>query len=853
MKATNLKCDRLTTPMGIPVHKPVLSWICEGGIKQSAYRIKTYANDQLVLDTGEVCSNSMSTVSGYEGQPRERIQWRISLRDENGMWGEESISHYEYGLTKDLIKASWINPELATDKEKRMPASVLKKEFTLDKIGEASHARLYITCHGMYEACLNGNRIGSFVLAPGMDDYNKRLQMQCYDITSLLKEGKNTLLVTLGDGLYRGNTGIDGTPNLFGTDISLLCQLELNGKPVMVSDSSWIASQSGPVRENDTELGETIDARIEEISDWHQVKLESFGFDNLVMTDTVPIGEHERFEGRIITTPKGETVIDYGQNLAGYSVVTVNARAGQKITLWHGETLDENGNFTQSNFDPGARNKNGGIPQKLTLICKDGANTFHPKFCIFGFRYAKVETDIDLSNAAFTAVAVYSDMEQTGFFSCGNEDVNQLFHNSLWSMRSNFCDIPTDCPTRERAGWTGDAGVFAPTAVFLCDCYPVLRKWLSNLRLSQNKNGIVPNIAPVNNSGGIISKIIRGSAGWGDAAVIVPWVLYKAYGDETVLRENYEMMKKWVLFCKKRASSTRFKNLKNPYRKFLVDKGFHFGEWLEPDISSMDAMRSNMKNGSPEVATAYFFLSAKLLSRIAKILGNDQDSKEFAKFAEGAKRAYLFTCTDDGHIHSDRQCNYVRPIAFHLLNDDQSQVACDRLAELIKKNNDHLNTGFLSTPFLCSVLADNGHADTAYRLLLNDTCPSWLYAVKKHATTIWETWDGIREDGTVHDSFNHYSYGSISGWLFSGVCGMNLKGRTFTFKPAVNPALQFAKATWKSPVGTVESSWEYKEGKVYFSFTIPANTKAVITLPDGVKKEVQSGIYEFELKEEQCK
>ena len=208
--------------MGIPVHKPVLSWICEGGIKQSAYRIKTYANDQLVLDTGEVCSNSMSTVSGYEGKPRERIQWSISLRDENGMWGEESISHYEYGLTKDLIKASWINPELATDKEKRMPASVLKKEFTLDKIGEASHARLYITCHGMYEACLNGNRIGSFVLAPGMDDYNKRLQMQCYDITSLLKEGKNTLLVTLGDGLYRGNTGIDGTPNLFGTDISLL-------------------------------------------------------------------------------------------------------------------------------------------------------------------------------------------------------------------------------------------------------------------------------------------------------------------------------------------------------------------------------------------------------------------------------------------------------------------------------------------------------------------------------------------------------------------------------------------------------------------------------------------------------
>ena len=853
MKAINLKCDRLVSPIGIPVHKPVLSWTCEGGIKQTAYRIRTYANDKLVLDTGEVSSDSMSVVSPYGGKARERIKWDITLCDENGIWGEENASAYEYGLTKDLIKASWINPELSTDKEKRMPASVLKKEFNIDKIDETNHFRLYITCHGLYEACINDTRVGSFVLAPGIDDYNKRLQVQCYDVTNLLKAGKNTILVTLGDGLYRGNTGIDGTPNLFGTDISLLCQLEADGKPIVVSDSSWKASQSGPVRENDTELGVTINAGMEKISDWHEVKTESFGFDNLVMTDTVPILEHEKFEGRLITTPNGETVIDYGQNLAGYSVVTVNAKAGQKITLWHGETLDENGNFTQSNFDPGARNKNGGIPQKLTFICKNGKNTFHPKFCIFGFRYAKVETDIDLSTASFTAVSVYSDMEQTGFFSCGNDDVNKLFSNSLWSMRSNFCDIPTDCPTRERAGWTGDAGVFAPTAVFLSDCYPVLRKWLSNLRLEQKENGIVPNIAPVNNSGGIITKIIRGSAGWGDASVIVPWVLYKTYGDETILLENYDMMKKWMLFCKKRASSTRFKNRKNPYHKYLVDKGFHFGEWLEPDISSIDTMRSNMKNGSPEVATAYFFLSSSILSRIAKILGNDDDSEEFAEFAKAAKQAYLFTCTDNGEIHSDRQCNYVRPIAFNLLDDEQAKAACDKLSELIKKNDYHLNTGFLSTPFLCSVLADNGHADTAYRLLLNDTCPGWLYAVKKNATTIWETWDGTREDGTVHDSFNHYSYGSISGWLFDGVCGINLDGKAFRIQPAINPALKFAKAKWKSPIGTVESLWEFKEGNVYFSFSIPANTSAVIILPDGVKREVTAGTYEFKLTEEQCK
>ena len=733
-------------------------------------------------------------------------------------------------------KAQWIDPELPHDKEERQPASVLRRSFTVES---TENAVLYITCHGLYEAVLNGQRVGDFVLAPGVDDYKKRLQVQAYEVSELLREGENEITVTLGDGWYRGNNGIDGSHNLSGTDLAMLCQLELDGKAVLVSDESWQASQSGPIRRNDMELGEEYDARMEDIRDWHGVTARDFGLKNLVATDSVPVLEQERFAGKLITTPNGETVIDFGQNLAGYTELRVTAKAGQTITLWHGETLDENGNFTQSNFDPGARNKNGGIPQKITYICKDGLNVYKPRFSIFGFRYAKIETDIDLSDAKFTAIAVYSQMPQTGFFECGNADVNRLFLNSLWSMRSNFCDIPTDCPTRERAGWTGDAGAFAPTAVVLADCYPVLRKWLAECRIAQGKDGCVANIAPANNVTGIIGKIIRGSAGWGDACVLVPWALYEAYGDKTILEENYDMMARWLAFCKKRASKTRLRNRKNPYRKYLVDKGFHFGEWLEPDIPSMDAMRKNMSQGAPEVATAYYFRSASLMGRIARILGKEADAKKYDSLAEGARKAYRYAFIKDGRIVSERQCEYVRPLAFGLLEGDEIKQAADDLAALVEKNGGHLNTGFLSTPDLCRVLADNGHAETAYKLLLQDTCPSWLYAVKKGATTIWETWDGIRPDGTVHDSFNHYSYGAISGWLFGGVCGIRLSEGKLTLCPKPDPSLGYAKAEWRSPVGTIRSAWRYEGNTLAFDFTVPVPSR--IELPNGEICDAEPG------------
>ena len=738
--------------------------------------------------------------------------------------------------------AKWIDPELPHDPEARQPASYLRRSFTVES---TENACLYITCHGLYAVCLNGRRAGDFVLAPGTGDYRKRLTVQRYDVADLLRPGENEITVVLGDGWYRGSVGVDGLRNYYGADIALLCQLEAGGTPVLWSDESWQATQQGPVRENDLQQGETYDARMEALTGWHSVTLREYGYDNLASTESVPILEQERFPGKVLKTPNGETVVDFGQNLAGYTELRLTAKAGQKITLWHGETLDENGNFTQSNFDPGERSK-GGIPQRLDYTCKDGLNVWKPQFTIFGFRYAKIETDIDLTDASFTAIAVYSRMPQTGFFACGNEDVNRLFRNSLWSMKSNFCDIPTDCPTRERAGWTGDAGVFAPTAVYLADCYPVLRKWLGECRLAQGEDGLVQNIAPVNNTGSMISNMLQGSAGWGDACVLVPWALYRAYGKKEILEENYEMMRRWLDFCGKRAgSATRPQNEGNPWKEYLADQGFHFGEWCQPGVDNTEVMKRTMMTGAPEVATAYFYRSASLMSGIAEILGKTEDAEKYAGLAENIRNAYRFTCTKDGKIVSDRQCDYVRPIAFGLLDAEEEQQAADDLNALVIRNGYHLNTGFLSTPDLCRVLSDHGHTDTAYRLLLQEDCPGWLYAVKKGATTIWETWDGVRPDGTVHDSLNHYSYGAVSGWLFDSVCGIRLSEGRLAIMPKPDPALGFAEAEWRSPVGVIRSKWAYRDGRLELSVSVPV--PAEIRLPDGRQTSVAEGEYSYEV------
>lgn len=850
MRAMNLKTEHMTNPIGIDIREPYLSWTCEDGIKQSAYEIEVKEDNKVVWNSGKVHSDCMHITYGGHTKSRQRFSWKIRLwdeKDEVGEWSQDAT--FEMGLLdKSEWKAKWINPELECDPQIHKPASYLRTSFTINvseltKDNNPKEGRLYITAHGLYEVWINDQRVGDFVLAPGSYNYDKRLAYQTYDVTELLRDGENSVQVILGDGWYRSVSGVDGDRNLYGEDIALLFQLEMDGKIVCVSDETWEASQQGPIRENDMQQGEVVDARLGEITEYHSVKVEDFAMDNLICSNCVPICEMERFRGHLITTPNGEKVIDFGQNMAGYIEFTVCAKEGDTIVLTHGETLDENGNFTQENFQDRNRHKEGGTHQKVTYTCIDGENHYKTKFSIWGFRYAKVETTIDVSDATFTAIAVYSKMKQLTTFSCGNEAVNKLVQNSIWSQKSNFCDVPTDCPTRERAAWTGDMGVFAHTGIYLMDAYPVIRKWLEECRIAQHADGKVANIAPRNNQPSFFSGLLAGSVGWGDACIIVPYTLYQRDGDVRILEDNYEMMKKWYGYLEgraKKAPKNPLKRLKrNPYRKYTIETGIDYGEWCEPDVESTSAMRTPQG----KVATAFLACSGKMMAEIATILGKTEDAAHYRDVAEKAKQAWRWIATEHGKICSNRQADYVRALVFELLDGEEAKQAAADLNELVIACDYHLNTGFLSTPNLTRVLCDYGYEDTAYKLLLQDTRPSWLYEVKQGATTIWETWDGINEKGKVKDSLNHYSYGAICGWLIDGVCGIQVKGDKITICPHPSKALGHAKATYQSPIGTITSGWKYEGDKVVYEIMIPSNTQAEVLLPDGRRTVLGAGSY----------
>ena len=876
MYAINLKINHLTNPIGIDADGLFLSWICAEGIRQTAYRIRMLHADEPVWDSGIVKTDEMHAQCPLQIGSRTRIDWTVQLWDENGKTQEPvEAAYFETGLKQEDWRAKWVNPELsllttadcgcrdiinafakqhfeekqaqkeAAQREEyipHQPASYLRKVFSVSLPG--APARLYITACGLYEAYLNGQRVGNMVLAPGAWTADQHLGVQTYDVTALLKEGENVLDLTLGDGWFRSTSGVDGDRNIFGENLGVLFQMEAGGEILCISDEEMQASQSGPVRQNDMQQGEVYDARMEEITDWHGVSIMRDAGPRPCGTNSVPILEQETFEGRLFTAPNGEKVLDFGQNLAGYVEINVTAHAGQQILLTCGEALDKDGNFTNENFQDRKRHKEGGTQQYLHLICKEGDNHFKPHFTIMGFRYAKMETDLDpadLENARFTAHAVYSDMPVTGQFRCSNENVNQLVRNSLWSMKSNFCDVPTDCPTRERAAWTGDMGVFAETGLYLMDCYPVVEKWLGECRLNQYPDGRLANIAPPNGKGSPVTAMLCGSTGWGDACIIVPWTLYQRSGDIRILKENYAMMQKWYAFLLGRAQQTTPEQSSGPYAEYTVLNGFDYGEWCEPDVPNMAALRNPRKS----VGTAYLAYSGKLLSQIAAILGEADDAARYQEISRKACAAYRDAFTEDGAIRSDRQAEYVRAIRFGLLSEEEAKRAAAQLNRMIVENGYHLNTGFLATPFLCGVLCDYGYADTAYRLLLQEEAPGWLYAVKKSATSIWETWEGIDADGQPHDSLNHYSYGAVCGWLFRGVCGIFINGTDVRIVPTPDPHLSYAQAVYDSPLGRIESGWRCEGETIVYEFRIPANVRARIILPDGQQETVSCGSFKF--------
>ena len=846
MKAIRLRTEYMTNPIGVDYETPRLSWNCHGGITQTAYRITAVDQyDQETLDTGKVTSNQMHHIYTGDTSSRRRISWTVTLWDEEGVAGEPATAYFERGLLHPDWHAKWINPELDVPEERlreRRPGNLLRRVFRVDS---TDHARLYITARGVYAVRINDKPIEEFFLAPGTAQYDKRLPVQTYDISDYLRVGDNEIRVLLGDGWHRGCMGFWLNTHVFGTDVALLCQLEVGGAPVLCSDESWETAVDSPLGLNDHMGGETYDARLETVAQWRPVRIEDHGFSNLIGQNSVPIIAGERLDARAFRDSNGDLVLDFGENIAGYVEIDVVAHAGQVLELQHGETLDETGAFTVANF------QNNSVPythQKIRYICKEGRNQYHQNSCYFGFRYAKVTTDIDLSEARFTAVATYSDMEQVGYFQCANEKVNQLFRNAVRSMKGNFVDVPTDCPTREKSGFSGDCQAFVDTAMYLMECYPVYRKWLLEQQATQQENGKIYQVAPHPDGEPDISAF-DGAAGWCDSIEIIPFKMWQRYNDDATVRENYEACKKWMLFSLMRQQDTRPENAWIPeaLQPYYADQEFHWGEWCEPGTDIGAYIEHIQQHGEPEVATAYLSYGCRLVARMASYLGEEEDVRRFTEIADKAAEVYRLVFAPEGLVDSPRQCRYIRPVILDLLPEDKKRENIAVLARKIAENGYKLNTGFLTTYELCRVLTDYGEVETAYRLLLQEESPSWLYAVNCGATSIWENWDGMREDGTVRSSFNHYSYGAIVSWLMDRACGITCQRGDIVIRPYPHVMLGSAQASYNSPYGLIESSWEYTDSEVCFKISIPANQTAAICLPDGSEYHVLTGQYEYRL------
>jgi len=848
MKAYNIKINRLTSPVGIDAGKVLVSWLCDGGIKQTAYRVKFESKGTLLYDSGVVSSSDMRCSPEYSVPSRTKVDVTVSLCDEKGEWGDDSVTSFETCIARDEWAAKWIDPELvhpeytrlAVDDKPLNKASYLKKEFELTETGDA---RLYITAHGVYNAYINGIAVEGYYMAPGSSDYERRLQVQTYDVTSMLRPGKNEIIVTVGEGWWRGSVGWDMVRCSYGTQIALLCQLEVGGKPVVVTDSSWAASQNGPLEENDTMRLERYDAR-KVIDDWHAVTEEDFGFDTLIGIE-LPITTHETFKAKLITTPNGQKVLDFGQNFAGYVELDITAHEGDFIRMTHGEVLSSAGNFQNDNF----QNPDSALcRQVIEYTCKEGRNVYHQTKCYYGFRYVLLETDIPLTGDEFTGVSIYSDMVQTSFFECGVEDVNKLFKNVIWSMKSNFVDFPTDCPHREKLAFTGDNQVFTFAALHLMDSYPVIRRWLRESVSCQDKSGCILYIAPPFTGPQDAPRGKDGSAGFSNSMTIVPEVFKNFLDSPEELREFYPAMKKWVIYNLGRAkaqSRPENEHLPEHIRDYILDCADNWGEWKEPGTVVEFYFEESRRTGHADTATAFLAYDCYLAREIALYLGETEDAKFYGDSFEKVKAAFRYVYTDNGKITSERQCHYVRPIVHKLLDGDEIGEAAADLDRLIKQNGNRIGTGFLTTCHICQTLTDNGYASTAYDLLLQREQPSWLYEIEKGATTIWEEWYGITDGREPIGSHNHFSLGAVTAWMMTRVLGIVVSGGKITVRPYTDERLGYAKGSYTSPFGKVSSAWKYTDDTIEFEIEIPANAAADIILPNGEKHTATAGKYSY--------
>ena len=872
MRAINVRVDYLKNPLGLVNTSPRFYWSCNAGVSQSAYQIVCLRGNEVIWDSGKVTSSSMSHIpyEGKELKSRDIVEFSIQLWDEKDEPGEKTLGHFEMGLLyQDDFKARWISGDYKPGRKERYPVDYFKKTIRIS--AKVKRARIYASALGLYDITIGESRIEDFILAPGITDYRKRVQYQIYDVTSYFTEmGQYDIKLRLADGWYRGSSAAYGVTNVYGTSTAIIAQIELTyedgTKEIVVTDTDWQWSNDGPLRFADLKDGEHINANLT-TSYAGSAKLAKHKRPiNLVGSDNVYVKEHEHFKATLVKEVGNTKVFDFGQNIAGYFKFKIKGAKGEKVRMFATEILDANGypditpmqetrpaggwttpSLLAKLITGNVKGKINPSPrQEVILECSGNWDSYKTSFSIFGFRYVQLEGTAEINMDSFESIAVYSDLEEIGEFNCSDERVNRFVENTRWSMKSNFLDIPTDCPTRERLGWTGDAQVFFNTGAYFMDTAAFFRKWLIDMEDAQYNDGLIPAVLPYEGVE-MMYKSTGSSVGWADAVYLIPYRYYKRFSDVEILKKHWNMMKKYGDYLLAHRGFRDKKEAKrNPYNDYVYEKGIHLGEWLEP-VEFRDKVYGT-KGRHPEECTAYLYYAMKTLSEVADILGEDVISKEYMTAAEKAKEAYIALFMTDDCMNTKRQAKLVRPIALGLLDDNPEllKIAQDSLEKAVVDYEYRVGPGFLSTPFLLKALSDAGKIDTAYKVLLNEKNPGWLYEVSKDSTTVWENWEGLDEKGK--GSFNHYSPGASCEWLFDTVAGIRVSGeRRFTISPLPSEKLEYAEGSYKSIYGVVKSRWERKAGKIIYNISIPSNCKAHIKINgmDGI--DVVTGEYKYEI------
>ena len=726
-------------------------------------------------------------------------------------------------------------------------APLLRREFDLDQDhGPVSSATLHATAQGVLEAYLNGTPVSDEVLTPGWTSYEWRLRYRSWDVTSLLQQ-TSVLGIALGNGWFRGRLGWQGGRNLYGDELGAFAQLEITfadgHQQIVVTDGEWTAGPSAVVV-NDLYDGQTIDARRRsdgwlrpdfEDDGWTSVRILDFDQGKLTSYIGPPVRRQEELKPQEIwTSPSGKTLVDFGQNLVGWLRVRVQGASGSTITVRHAEVLEHDELGVRPLRTAEATDR---------FILSGGEDVFEPTFTFHGFRYAELEGwPGDLSADAITAVVVSSELERTGEFECSDELLNQLHRNVVWGTRGNFLDVPTDCPQRdERLGWTGDLAVFAPTAAYLFDVEDFLRDWLKDLWVEERAaDGRVPFVIPDPMKYMERPKHFprpETTAVWSDAAVWVPWALWQAFGNAQVLADQFESMAAHV---------RRVESLLSPTG--LWDQGFQFGDWLDP--TAPPDKPADAKADKGVIATACLYRSARMVAEAAEILGRQDDVAHFAERADRTRAVFVEHYVEaDGTIMSDAQTVYALAIVFGLLDDQQTEAAGKRLAELVAGSGYRIQTGFAGTPYVTDALTLTGHLDDAYRLLLQQEVPSWLYSVTMGATTIWERWDSMLPDGSINPgqmtSFNHYALGAVADWMhrvIGGIAPLEPGYSRVLIAPQPGGGITWAKASLRTRHGLVATSWSLEDAeKMRLEVNVPEGVTAVVRVTGEPERELTAG------------